>query len=238
MIPAGATCALVGRTGAGKTTVLQLLQRLYEPQTGRITIDGRDIREITQASLRSHIATVNQEVFLFHDTVYENIRYGRLDATRAEIENAARHAYAAEFIDQLPERYESVIGDKGRLLSGGQRQRLSIARALLKDAPILLLDEATSALDSESEKRIQAALDELAQGRTVLAIAHRLSTILAAEQIVLLDSGRILATGPHAALYEASPEYRSLYNLQFLEHNTTVPTSSGNGDSNGLASPN
>jgi subfamily B ATP-binding cassette protein MsbA len=211
----GTTCALVGASGAGKTTLFALLQRLYDVQEGAITIDGRDIRKVTQASLRQNIATVNQDVFLFHDTIASNIRYGRLDATQAEIEAAARQAHAHDFIMAQPQGYETIIGDKGCLLSGGQQQRLSIARALLKNAPILLLDEATSALDSESEKQIQAALETLAEGRTVLAIAHRLSTILHAQQIVVLDHGRIVDRGTHAELYRRNDVYRRLYDLQF-----------------------
>jgi subfamily B ATP-binding cassette protein MsbA len=214
-IPIGSTCALVGKTGSGKSTLLALLQRLYEPQQGRISIDGRDIRDITQASLREHIATVSQDVFLFHDTIRQNIRYGRLEATQEEIERAAQTAYAHDFILAQPQGYDTVIGDKGCNLSGGQQQRLSIARALLKNAPILLLDEATSALDSESEKRIQAALEVLTQGRTVIAIAHRLSTILKADQIVVMEDGVVKAVGKHAQLYETSPEYRRLYDMQF-----------------------
>jgi subfamily B ATP-binding cassette protein MsbA len=214
-IGAGTTCALVGASGAGKTTLLALLQRLYDPQHGRITIDGADIRGVTQASLRANIATVSQDVFLFHDTIANNIRYGRLDATREEIEAAAKQAHAHEFILAQPQGYETVIGDKGCRLSGGQQQRISIARALLKNAPILLLDEATSALDSESEKQIQAALETLAEGRTVVAIAHRLSTILHAQQIVVMDQGRVADLGTHADLSARSAIYRRLYDLQF-----------------------
>ncbi len=218
-IPAGTTCALVGASGAGKSTLLSLLQRLYEVQEGSVSIDGNDIRSLTQASLREHIAVVTQDVFLFHDTIYNNIRYGRLDATREEVEAAAKLAFAHDFILAQPQGYETVIGDKGCLLSGGQQQRISIARALLKDAPILLLDEATSALDSESEKQIQAALETLARGRTVIAIAHRLSTILKADQIVMMEHGRIVSAGPHGALYQKSSTYRRLYDLQFHRHN-------------------
>jgi subfamily B ATP-binding cassette protein MsbA len=215
VISNGSTCALVGASGAGKTTMLALLQRLYDVQQGRVTIDGLDIREVTQASLRKRIATVNQDVFLFHDSIANNIRYGRIDATEAEIEAAAKQAFAHDFILAQPHGYETVIGDKGCLLSGGQQQRLSIARALLKNAPILLLDEAMSALDSESEKQVQKAIDALAEGRTVVAIAHRLSTILHADQIVVMEHGRILDVGHHSELYSRSPVYRRLYDLQF-----------------------
>ena len=217
-IPAGSTCALVGESGSGKSTLFALLQRLYEGERGDIVIDGVDLRKIAQASLREHVATVSQDVFLFHDSIGQNIRYGRLEATQPEIEHAAKMAYAHDFITAQPNGYDTVIGDKGCMLSGGQQQRLSIARALLKDAPILLLDEATSALDTESERRIQEALETLSKGRTVIAIAHRLSTILKADQIVVMDKGCIKAVGRHADLYERSPEYRRLYDLQFNSH--------------------
>jgi subfamily B ATP-binding cassette protein MsbA len=207
--------ALVGSSGAGKSTVLSLILRFYDPQQGVIQLDGVDIRKISQNSLREHIGVVTQETFLFHDTIYENIRYGRLDATEAEIIAAAKLAYAHDFIVAQPEGYNSIVGDKGCLLSGGQQQRLAIARALLKNAPILLLDEATSALDSESEHMIQAALDRLSQGRTVIAIAHRLSTILKSDKIVVMDKGMVVDAGPHAELLERSPIYRKLYELQF-----------------------
>ncbi len=217
-IPAGTTCALVGVSGAGKSTLLALLQRLYEVKIGAVLIDGQDIRAVTQASLRENIATVSQDTFLFHDTIANNIRYGRLEATQQEVEAAAKLAFAHEFILQQPHGYETVIGDKGCLLSGGQQQRVSIARALLKNAPILLLDEATSALDSESEKQIQAALETLSSGRTVIAIAHRLSTILKANQIVVMQDGEIKEIGTHRELLDKSGYYRRLYDLQFQHH--------------------
>ena len=214
-IQPGQKVALVGASGAGKSTILSLLLRFYDPQQGCVRIDGHDLRNLTLHSLREKIGIVTQESFLFHDTIYENIRFGRLDATKAEIEEAARLAYAHEFILAQPQGYETLVGDKGSLLSGGQQQRIAIARALLKAAPILLLDEATSALDSESEKMIQSALEELSKGRTVIAIAHRLSTILGSDKIVVMDRGRIVASGTHAELLNSSELYSNLYRLQF-----------------------
>lgn len=214
-IQPGKKYALVGASGAGKSTILSLLLRFYDPQQGVVRIDGRDVRDITQHSLRRHIGTVTQETFLFHDTIAENIRYGNLDATHEGIVSAAKLACAHEFIMAQPNGYETIVGDKGCMLSGGQQQRLAIARAILKGAPILLLDEATSALDSESERMIQEALERLSEGRTVVAIAHRLSTILKSDCIVVMDHGRIVSTGTHAELLEKSELYRSLYELQF-----------------------
>jgi len=214
-IEPGKTYALVGPSGAGKSTILSLILRLYDPTSGAVRIDGQDLRNLTQKSLRKQIGLVTQETFLFHATIFKNIQFGRLGATPEEVYAAAETAFAHDFIMAQPKGYNTVIGDKGCLLSGGQQQRLAIARALLKDAPILLLDEATSALDSESEKQIQRALERLATGRTVIAIAHRLSTILAADQIVVLDLGRIIEIGTHAELLEKSGHYRRLYDLQF-----------------------
>jgi subfamily B ATP-binding cassette protein MsbA len=214
-IKPGMKVALVGSSGAGKSTLLSLLLRFYDPQQGRVLIDGNDLRDLTLDSLREQIGIVTQESFLFHDTIAENIRFGRPDATQAEIEEAARLAHAHDFIMLQPRGYQTVVGDKGCLLSGGQQQRLAIARALLKAAPVLLLDEATSALDSESEKMIQDALERLAQGRTVVAIAHRLSTVLDSDLIVVMDRGRIAATGTHAELLNSSDVYSNLYRLQF-----------------------
>jgi len=214
-IQPGKTHALVGASGAGKSTILSLILRLYDPTSGTVKIDGHDLRSITQKSLRERIGLVTQETFLFHDTISNNIRFGRLDATPDEVHEAARAAYAHDFIMAQPKGYETVIGDKGCLLSGGQQQRLAIARAVLKNAPILLLDEATSSLDSESEQQIQKALAKLATGRTVIAIAHRLSTVLSADQIIVMDSGRIKEIGTHAELLEKSGYYRRLYDHQF-----------------------
>ena len=214
-IEPGKTYALVGASGAGKSTILSLILRLYDPTSGAVKIDGRDLRSVTQKSLREQIGLVTQETFLFHDTIFNNIQFGRLDATPEEVREAARAAYAHDFIMAQPKGYQTVIGDKGCLLSGGQQQRLAIARAVLKNAPILLLDEATSSLDSESEQQIQKALAELATGRTVIAIAHRLSTVLSADQIIVMDGGRIKEVGTHAELLEKSGYYRRLYDHQF-----------------------
>jgi ATP-binding cassette, subfamily B, bacterial MsbA len=214
-IEPGKTHALVGASGAGKSTILSLILRLYDPTFGVVKIDGRDLRSVTQKSLREQMGLVTQETFLFHDTIFNNIQFGRLGATPEEIYAAAQAAYAHDFIMAQPKGYQTVIGDKGCLLSGGQQQRLAIARAILKNAPILLLDEATSSLDSESEQQIQKALAELAAGRTVIAIAHRLSTILSANQIIVMDSGRIKEIGTHAELLEKSGYYRRLYDHQF-----------------------
>jgi subfamily B ATP-binding cassette protein MsbA len=213
-IEPGKTYALVGPSGAGKSTVLSLILRLYDPTSGTLQLDGHDARSLTQESLRAQIGLVTQDTFLFHDTIFKNIQFGRLDATTEEVYAAARNAFAHDFIMAQPKGYQTVIGDKGCLLSGGQQQRLAIARALLKNAPILLLDEATSSLDSESEKQIQRALELLAAGRTVIAIAHRLSTILSADRIVVMEQGHIKEIGNHAELVEKSGYYRRLYDMQ------------------------
>lgn len=214
-IEPGKSYALVGASGAGKSTILSLILRFYDPTTGVVRIDGEDLRTLTQKSVREQIGLVTQETFLFHDTIFKNIQFGRLDATADEVYAAAQAAFAHDFIVAQPHGYETTIGDKGCLLSGGQQQRLAIARALLKNAPILLLDEATSALDSESENQIQLALETLSQGRTVIAIAHRLSTILSADQIVVMDQGFIKDIGTHRELLEKSVYYRRLYDMQF-----------------------
>lgn len=214
-VPAGQTVALVGASGAGKSTVMNLVPRFYDVSGGRLLIDGQDTRDVTFQSLRGAMALVSQEVTLFDDTVRNNIAYGRQDATFDEIQDAARHAAAHDFITELPDGYDTMVGEHGVRLSGGQRQRLAIARAMLKNAPILLLDEATSALDTESERHVQAALNGLMQNRTTLVIAHRLSTVVDANLIYVLDKGRIAEQGSHAELLEKGGLYANLYQLQF-----------------------
>ena len=211
----GQLVAFVGPSGAGKSTIANLIPRFYEVSEGSIEIDGHDVRDVTLDSLREQIGIVPQETMLFSSSVRENIRYGRLDATDKEIEEAARAANAEEFILQLPQGYETKIGERGLNLSGGQRQRISIARAILKNPRILILDEATSALDTESEKIVQAALDKLMVGRTSFAIAHRLSTIFDADCIYVIDGGRIVEQGTHEELLAAGGLYSTLYNIQF-----------------------
>jgi subfamily B ATP-binding cassette protein MsbA len=218
-IPSGEIVALVGPSGGGKSTIIGLLNRFYDPQKGSILIDGQDIRYLTQESLKQNIALVDQETFLFNDTVRNNIRYGRPDAVDAEVEEAARLAYADEFVRSMPEGYETTIGDRGVRLSGGQRQRICIARAILRDAPILLLDEATSALDTESEAMVQKALVNLMENRTTIVVAHRLSTVMHADKIVVLESGRICETGNHQELLSGGGLYSRLYEMQFAERN-------------------
>ena len=215
IVGSGKNYALVGESGAGKSTLFSLILRFYDPTEGTLKIDGNDIKKISQSSLRDYIGVVNQSTFLFHDNIMENIRYGKLGATDEEVINAAKMAYAHEFIESQPNGYQSIVGDKGDKLSGGQKQRISIARAILRDAPILLLDEATSALDSRSEKVIQDAIKELSSGKTTIAIAHRLSTILSADKIVVMENGRITAIGGHEELLKDSLVYKRLYDMQF-----------------------
>ncbi|BCR05203.1 lipid A export permease/ATP-binding protein MsbA [Desulfuromonas versatilis] len=211
----GEVVALVGPSGAGKSTVAGLLARFYDPIAGAIRIDGVDLRRFTLDSLRSHIALVDQETFLFNTSIAENIRYGKPEATDEEILEAARKAFADDFINALPEGFRTSIGDRGLRLSGGQRQRLCIARAILRDAPVLILDEATSALDTESETMVQKALANLMKNRTTFVIAHRLSTIMHADKIVVMEQGAIREIGTHRELLEAGGLYRKLYDMQF-----------------------
>jgi len=214
-VRAGEKVALVGPSGAGKTTVFQVLLRFYDPQSGAVRIDGVDLRAADPQDVRRRLALVPQEPVLFAASVSENVRYGRPDATEDEVRAACAAAYAVEFIERLPERYDSFLGERGVRLSGGQRQRLAIARAILADRPILLLDEATSALDAESEQVVQLALERLMTGRTVLIIAHRLATVRHADRIAVMDRGRVVAAGPHEQLLRESPLYARLAALQF-----------------------
>ena len=213
-IPAGQRVGLVGRSGAGKTTLTKLLLRLSDIQEGEILIDGQNVAKGTQQSLRRQVAYVPQEALLFHRTIAENIAYARPDASMDEIREAARQANALEFIERLPQGFDTVTGERGIKLSGGQRQRIAIARAMLADAPILVLDEATSALDSESEKLVQDALEKLMQGRTSIVVAHRLSTVASLDRIVVLDQGKIVEDGPHAELIAQGGEYAQLWSRQ------------------------
>ncbi|THD81607.1 ATP-binding cassette domain-containing protein [Aliigemmobacter aestuarii] len=213
----GETVALVGPSGAGKTTILQLLQRFYDPQEGRVTLDGIDLRDMTRADFRSQIALVPQDPVIFAASARENIRFGRPDASDAEVEAAARAAAAHDFLSAMPQGYDTYVGERGVMLSGGQKQRIAIARAILRDAPVLLLDEATSALDAESERAVQAAVEELSKGRTVLVVAHRLATVKRADRIVVFEDGRIVATGTHDQLVAGGGLYARLARLQFTD---------------------
>ena len=216
-VRAGETIAIVGKSGGGKTTLVNLIPRFFDVSEGAILIDGRDIRDTTQESLRFLIAIVTQQTILFNDTVRNNIAYGNMAKSFEDVMNAAKSAYADDFIEKLPHRYETIIGEAGVKLSGGQRQRIAIARALLKDAPVLILDEATSSLDTQSEREVQNALDRLMVGRTSFVIAHRLSTIMNADRIIVLKEGRIVEQGRHDELLSRGGEYKNLYEQQFRE---------------------
>ncbi|HEX5338766.1 MAG TPA: ABC transporter ATP-binding protein/permease [Gallionella sp.] len=216
-IPAGQTVAVVGSSGAGKSTLSRLLFRFYDVQQGRITINGQDIRDVTQASLRAAIGIVPQDTVLFNDTIYYNIAYGRPDATREEVIAAAQAAHIHDFVESLPQGYDAMVGERGLKLSGGEKQRVAIARAILKNPAILIFDEATSALDSKSEKAIQAELRSIAQNRTTLIIAHRLSTVVEADQILVMDNGRIVESGTHRDLLARNAVYAQMWNLQKQE---------------------
>jgi ATP-binding cassette subfamily B protein len=209
-VPAGSTVALVGPTGSGKTTLVALVPRLYDVDRGQVLVDGADVTQVDPVSLRHEVALVTDDPFLFSATVHENIAYARPDASRAEVESAARRAQAEEFIAELPEGYETLIGERGLTLSGGQRQRLAIARALLADPRILILDDATSSVDATTEHEIKQALREVMQGRTTFIIAHRLSTISLADEVVVLEAGRIACHGTHDELLETSSLYQAI----------------------------
>ena len=216
-IPAGTVVALVGPSGAGKSTFVNLIPRFYDVTGGAIRIGGTDLRDFSKTDLRNHISIVSQDTFLFNDTIRNNIRLGRVDATDAEVEQAAQQAFAHDFIMAFDEGYDTLVGERGTRLSGGQKQRVAIARAFLRNAPILILDEATSALDSESEEMVQKALVDLVQGRTVFIIAHRFSTIKLASRIMVFDQGILRNAGTHAELYASDDLYKSLYDRQFIE---------------------
>jgi subfamily B ATP-binding cassette protein MsbA len=222
-VPKGSVVALVGESGGGKTSLVKLVQRLYDPTEGSIKWDGVDLRDAKILSLRKQIALVTQETVLFNDTIRQNISYGRPEATMEEVKEAAEVAFADEFIQGLPNGYDSVVGERGILLSGGQRQRIAIARAVLINAPVLILDEATSALDTESETLVQKALANLMQNRTSIVIAHRLSTIRRADKIAVMKKGKVIEMGTHEELLDHGGTYSKLYELQFAEKEVLQP---------------
>jgi ATP-binding cassette subfamily B protein len=215
VVPPGTTTAIVGETGAGKTTAGYLVARLYDPTAGRVTVDGVDLRDLEFASLTRTVGIVSQDTYLFHASVRENLRFARPDATDEELEDAARAAQIHDLISSLPEGYDTMVGERGHRFSGGEQQRLAIARTILRNPPVLVLDEATSALDNETEHLVQRALERLSEGRTTIAIAHRLSTVRDADQIVVLDRGRVVEQGTHDELVAAGGLYAELYHTQF-----------------------
>ena len=217
------TNALVGMSGSGKSTLVNLLPRFYDLTAGRILINGHDIRDYSLVSLRNSISFVGQNVFLFNDTIYNNIAYGKQGASKEEVIRAAELSYSTEFIDKLPNGFETSVGEIGGRLSGGQKARIAIARAILKDSPILILDEATASLDNDSEDQVQKAIDELMKGRTVFVIAHRLSTVRNADQILVMKNGKIIETGKHSELLASKGEYSRLYEIQFRDTNIDSP---------------
>jgi subfamily B ATP-binding cassette protein MsbA len=231
-IPKGSMVALVGESGGGKSSLIRLIQRLYDPTSGSILWDGTDLRDFRITDLKRMIALVTQETVLFNDTVRYNISYGKPDATDEELAHAAQVAYAADFIDDLPQKFDTIVGERGIFLSGGQRQRIAIARAVLVDAPVLILDEATSALDAESEQLVQKALANLMQNKTSIIIAHRLSTVRRADKIVVMEKGRIVETGTHKELLENGGKYKRLYELQFAEEEFRAPVLAGRPEPN------
>jgi len=218
LVDGSSTAALVGHSGAGKSTIFNLLPRFYDPARGEIYIDGQNIRDITLSSLRKNISLVSQDIILFDDTVRANVAYANLDASEEQIKKACKFAAAADFIENLPQSYDTTIGENGIRLSGGQKQRISIARAFLKDSPIILLDEATSSLDAESEEKVQDATVNLTENKTTLVIAHRLSTIIRADKIIVLKQGKIIETGTHNELLKNSMIYKNLYSRQLSAH--------------------
>ena len=215
-IEGGKITALVGHSGAGKSTIMNLIPRFYQQQKGRMLVDDQDTGKVSLYSLRNKISLVSQDVVLFDDSVENNIKYAKINATDEEIKNACELAAAKDFIEELPEKYKTVVGENGIRLSGGQKQRLSIARAILKNAPIILLDEATSSLDAESESKVQNAIFNLTKNKTTLVIAHRLSTIKKADNIIVMKNGSVIGSGKHNELLENSKEYKNLYNKQVI----------------------
>jgi subfamily B ATP-binding cassette protein MsbA len=218
LVDGGSTAALVGHSGAGKSTIINLLPRFYDPGRGKLYLDGQNIRDITLSSLRKNISLVSQDIILFDDTVRANVAYANLDASEKQIKKACEFAAAADFIENLPQSYDTIIGENGIRLSGGQKQRISIARAILKDSSIILLDEATSSLDAESEEKVQNAIINLTENKTTLVIAHRLSTIIKADKIIVLNQGKIVETGTHNELLKNSIIYKNLYSRQLSAH--------------------